>query len=74
MSLWELNGGRMETFGAKELVLAVLLQAGKPFSFYLAKVIMMLLLGGCNTVMYPALIAGVVLALIVLKLKHKGRN
>ena len=45
--------------------MVVLLNAGRPLSLYLAKLLIMLLLGGCNTgvtasVMITAVIAGVI--------------
>ena len=70
VSLWELSGGKMEKFGVKEFVIAGLLQAGKPFSFYLAKMLIMLLLGGCNSGMTIS-VAAVILVLIAMKFRRK---
>ena len=50
VSTWELltlNGEKLE-FGVKEFLMVGLLEAGKPFSVYLAKLIIMLLMGGCD--------------------------
>ena len=71
VSLWELSGGRMDHFGVREFVLAGLLQASRPFSFYLAKMLIMLLLGGCSSGINPLFVNAVILGLIVLKFPRK---
>ena len=63
--LFTLTGNKMNSFGVREFVMVVLLNAGRPLSLYLAKLLIMLLLGGCNTgvtasVMITAVIAGVI--------------
>ena len=42
-----LNGEKLE-FGAKEFLMVGMLNAGTPFSVYLTKLIIMLLMGGCD--------------------------
>lgn len=75
VSLWELNGGRLDSFGVKEFIIAGLLSASKPFSFYLAKILLMLLLGGCSSGIYTAgIIAGLVFAFVLLKMKIHRKN
>ena len=67
ISLWEINGRKLESFGVKEFLVAGLLQAGKPFSFYLAKILLAILLGGCRSGISPAVAQVIILGLIVLK-------
>ena len=68
VSTWEifsLTGEKMDSFGVKEFLLVGLLEAGKPFSFYLAKLIITLLLAGCNSGLgIGAGISAAVLALV----------
>ena len=45
--LLTMSGEKMDTIGVREFLLIGLLNAGKPLSLYLAKLIVMLLLGGC---------------------------
>ena len=71
VSLWELSGGKMDKFGVKEFVIAGLLQAGRPFSFYLAKILLALLLGGCSSGINPAIIPIVILGVIALKFPRR---
>lgn len=71
VSLWELNGGKMDSFTVQDFLIAGLLQASRPFSFYLAKMLIMLLLGGCSTGINPLFVNAVILALIVLKFPRK---
>ncbi len=50
LSTWELlglNGERLE-FGAREFLMVGLLNAGTPFSVYITKLLIMLLMGGCD--------------------------
>ena len=77
VNTWEifsLTGEKLDNFGVKTFLMVGLLSAGKPFSFYLAKMILMLLMGGCSTGVNTAVISGVVIALIVLKLKIRKRH
>ena len=78
LSTWEvfsLTGDKLEQFGVKEFLLVGLLSAGKPFSLYLAKLILMFLLGGCNSGIYTAgIIAGLVFAFVLLKMKIHRKN
>ena len=77
MNTWEifsLTGEKLKNFGVKEFLLVGFLNAGKPFSFYLAKMILMLLMGGCNIGVNTAVISGVGLAVIVLKWKFPRRH
>ena len=71
VSLWELNGGKMDSFTAQDFLIAGLLQASRPFSFYLAKMLIMLLLGGCNSGINPVFVNAVILGLIVLKFPRR---
>jgi len=57
----------------REFVLAAMLQAGKPFSLYLAK-LLLLLLAGCNSVVNTAMIGAVILAAVALKLTFRGKH
>ena len=70
LNTWEvltLSGEKMETFGAKEFLMVGFLNAGKPFSVYLAKIIIALLSGGCEV---GSGIAGLcVLGLVLLRLR-----
>lgn len=73
ISTWELytlNGEKLETFGVKEFLLVGLLQAGKLFSLYLAKLIIMLLLGGCN--FGTGIFAGGVVILVMMLMKNRS--
>ena len=71
INLFELNGGKMDSLGVKEFLIAGLLQAGKPFSLYLAKLIIMLLLGGCSSGINPSIVPVIILGLIVIKFPRK---
>ena len=71
ISVFDLNGWKMDNFGAKEILIAGLLSAGKPFSLYLAKMLIMLLLGGCSSGINPSIIPVIILSLIVLKFPRK---
>ena len=46
--LLTMTGEKMDTIGLREFLLIGLLDAGKPLSLYLAKLLIMLLLGGCS--------------------------
>ena len=43
-----MNGEKMDTIGVREFLMIGLLESSKPLSLYLAKLLIMLLLGGCN--------------------------
>ena len=47
--IFTLTGEKMDTFGTKEFLMAGLLDAGTPFSVYIAKILLALLAGGCNS-------------------------
>ena len=49
LEILTMQGKRLTQIGAKEFLMIGLLNAGKPLSFYLAKLILALLLGGCYT-------------------------
>ena len=68
VSTWELftlNGEKLDHFGVREFLMVGLLEAGKPFSLYLAKMILMLLMGGCDLDVHAGII-GVILCALVL--------
>ncbi len=46
--LLTMNGERMDSIGFREFLMIGLLESSKPLSLYLAKILIMLLLGGCN--------------------------
>ncbi|MBQ7156069.1 MAG: hypothetical protein IJR85_11020 [Synergistaceae bacterium] len=71
VSLWELSGGKLDKFGVKEFVFAGLLNSGTPFSIYLTKLIIALLMGGCSSRINPSIIPAVILALIAFKFPRK---
>ena len=51
LNTWELlslSGEKLE-FGVKEFLMVGLLNAGTPFSVYITKLLIMLLLGGCDS-------------------------
>ena len=52
INTWEiltLGGEKMETFGVREFLMTGVLNAGTPFSVYIAKILLMLLAGGCTS-------------------------
>ena len=70
ISTWELftlNGEKMTSFGVKEFLMVGFLNAGKPFSVYLARMIIMLLLGGCNSGLVPGVLSAVILGVVIIK-------
>ncbi|MBQ7155408.1 MAG: hypothetical protein IJR85_07650 [Synergistaceae bacterium] len=71
LSTWELftlNGDKLDSFGTKEFLMVGFLDAGTPFSVYLAKIIIALLAGGCNTGIFTGSLA--VILLIIKFRKH----
>ncbi|MBQ7216306.1 MAG: leucine-rich repeat domain-containing protein [Synergistaceae bacterium] len=71
LNTWELftlTGEKLDSFGVREFLMVGLLQAGKPFSLYLAKLIIMLLLGGCTTGIGLSFTGAVILSIIAAKL------
>ena len=49
---WEilsLSGEKLTNFGVREFLMVGMLNAGTPFSMYIAKILIALLLGGCNS-------------------------
>jgi hypothetical protein len=47
--IYSLTGEKLESFGVKEFLLVGILNAGNPFSLYLGKLLLALLMGGCNS-------------------------
>ena len=68
--LLTMSGEKMQ-FGMKKFLMVGFLNAGKPMSLYIAKLILALLLGGCNTGIVPA-ISLALLGVIVLKHRKNG--
>ena len=71
---WEvftLSGEKMDSFGMREFLMVGFLEASKPFSLYLARLIIMLLLGGCNSGIAPRAVMSVLSWLIVFTLLKK---
>ena len=71
INTWELltlQGKKMNKFGAKEFLMVGFLNSGKPFSFYLGKILLSLLLGGmgCDTNFAPYMIVAVTFVTIAL--------
>ena len=51
VNTWEvltLSGEKMDTFGVREFLMVGFLNAGRPLSMYIAKILLMLLAGGCE--------------------------
>lgn len=51
LGTWEvfsMTGEKMDSFGVREFLMVGMLEAGKPFSLYIAKILLMLLAGGCS--------------------------
>ena len=74
VNTWELfsmSGKKLEKFGVTEFLMVGLLNSSKPFSFYLGKLLLSLLLGGCNTGFVPSMISIVVLCAIVFRCLKK---
>lgn len=73
LGTWELftmTGEKMDSFGVREFLMVGFLEASKPFSLYLARLIIMLLLGGCNSGIAPhAATAGLLLLIVFAILK-----
>ena len=68
--LLTLSGEKLE-FGAKEFLMVGLLNAGTPFSVYLTKILMMLLMGGCDSGLGLAGLAALGLGAIYFTLRRK---
>ena len=74
LSTWEIfsmSGEKLDSFGVKEFLMVGLLEAGKPFSLYVARIILMLLLGGCNTGINPSLITAAITLLLAREIWRK---
>ena len=69
--LLTMSGEKMDTIGMREFLLVGLLNAGKPFSVYLAKILLALLLGGCN---YGWSIAAICAVPVVIALTKRYRR
>lgn len=50
--IYSLTGEKLEKFGVKEFLLVGILDAGNPFSLYLGRLLLMLLMGGCNSELF----------------------
>ena len=72
ISLFELKGGKMDSFTEKEFFIAGLLQYGTPFSLYLTKLLIALLLGGCNS--WPAISVTAAIILMAIAVKFGRRR
>ena len=71
INTWEvytLTGNKMDTFGAQEFLLVGFLNAGKPFSLYLAKILLALLAGGCTSGFTPSAVSLIIAGIIIMKL------
>lgn len=77
---WEiftLSGERLEKFGVREFLMVAVLDAGKPLTLYLAKVllrVLLALLGGCNSGIIftlPGAMTGIILGGVILKIRRK---
>ncbi|MBQ7155269.1 MAG: hypothetical protein IJR85_06935 [Synergistaceae bacterium] len=69
--LFTLNGEKMTSFGVKEFLMVGFLEAGKPFSLYLAKILLALLAGGCHSGISPSAVHAVILGIIAVKLYRR---
>ncbi|MBR0095001.1 MAG: hypothetical protein IJP91_06960 [Synergistaceae bacterium] len=69
--LFSLTGKKLEKFGVREFLMVGLLNAGKPFSFYLGKLLIALLMGGCNTGAIPGAVSAAVLGFIILRARRR---
>ena len=70
LNTWEilsLNGEKLDTFGVREFLMVGFLDAGTPFSMYIAKILLAILAGGCNTCLT---LSGFILASLVLLKKR----
>ena len=70
LSTWELftmSGEKMNSFGVREFLMVGFLNAGKPFSLYLAKLLLALLLGGCDAGLGFLAGGSVILGAVVLR-------
>ena len=70
INTWEvytLTGTKMDTFGVKEFLLVGMLNAGKPFSLYVAKMLLMLLAGGCSSGIIPSAVAVIIAGTFIIK-------
>lgn len=70
LNAYELTGGKLDIFSVKTFILAGFLQAGTPFSVYLAKMLL-LLLAGCNTGLTPSLISVLILGMIIIRSRKR---
>lgn len=66
-------GGEKLKFGAKEFLMVGVLNASKPLSLYIGKILLALLMGGCNTGFGVAVLALVVGGVFILR-KNKKRS
>ncbi|MBQ7155992.1 MAG: SYNERG-CTERM sorting domain-containing protein [Synergistaceae bacterium] len=65
--IYSLTGEKLESFGVKEFLLVGILDAGNPFSLYLGKLLLALLMGGCNSGFFAG---GIVLIVAILALRR----
>ena len=69
--LLSMSGEKMESIGVREFLLIGLLESSKPLSLYLAKLLIMLLLGGCNSGLGVSGVVAVVIAAAYRKFHRK---
>lgn len=69
--LLSLSGEKIEQIGARELLMIGLLEAGESFSVYLAKILIALLMGGCNQGMGLLYLASAVMVFVLLRRRRK---
>ena len=70
--LFTFSGEKMTKFGVKEFLMIGFLDAGKPFSFYLGKLLLALLMGGCNSGFSSSVILFMILAAAVFVCTRKN--
>ena len=68
LGTWEIfsmTGEKLEKFGVREFLMVGFLEAGKPFSLYLGKLLLALLMGGCTSGFAGATLVVVFLSLTI---------
>ena len=71
LNAYEISGGKLDFFSVQTFILAAFLQASTPFSVYLGKLLLMLLLGGCDTGLTPSLISVLILGMIIMRSRKR---
>ena len=72
--LLTMSGEKINTIGVREFLLIGLLESSKPMSLYLAKILLALLLGGCNPGFGVAAIFAVSVFVILYAKNHSSRK